>query len=87
MNHNGVYRERLFCHGSGTVYNARKEAFDYAKWQENLCEGMTIEAIYAKAARETTFRANLFENMRRRAELRANAKRTPPAPRRLPVPA
>jgi hypothetical protein len=29
----------------------QKEAFDYAKWQENLFEDMTIEEIYANAAR------------------------------------
>jgi hypothetical protein len=29
----------------------QKETFDYAKWQEKLFEDMTIEAIYANAAR------------------------------------
>jgi hypothetical protein len=29
----------------------QKEAFDYTKWQENLCEDMTIEEIYNNAAK------------------------------------
>lgn len=28
----------------------RREPFDYSRWQENLFEGMSIEAISAKAA-------------------------------------